>query len=82
MDDYGVSLGVPTAANPHAVGDKQQTNQQKKQNEQRKKKAEKKPAVDSQDLAIISGETLKPKNSQETKDDEPSGKGDFIDIQV
>ncbi len=82
MDDYDVSLGVPTAASPNAVGEKQQPNQQKKQEEQKKKKQKKKHSADSQDLAIISGETLKPKNTKETKDDEPSGKGDFIDIQV
>ena len=82
MDDYGVSLGVPTAASPNAVGEKQQPNQQKKQEEQKKKKQDKKHSADSQDLAIISGETLKPKDTKETKDDEPSGKGDFIDIQV
>ncbi len=82
MDDYGVSLGVPTAASPNAVGEKQQPNQQKKQEEQKKKKQDKKHSADSEDLAIISGETLKPKDTKETKDDEPSGKGDFIDIQV
>jgi hypothetical protein len=82
MDDYGVSLGVPTAASPNAVGEKQQPNQQKKQEEQKKKKQDKKHSADSQDIAIISGQTLKPNNIKETKDDEPSGKGDFIDIQV
>ncbi len=82
MDDYGVSLGVPTAASPNLVGERQQPNQQKKQKEQKKKKQEKKRSADSQDLAIISGQTLKPKDTKETKDDEPSGKGDFIDIQV
>ncbi len=82
MDDYGVSLGVPTAASPNAVGEKKQPNQQKKQEEQKKKKQDEKHSADSQDLAIISGETLKPKDTKETKDDEPSGKGDFIDIQV
>jgi len=83
MDDYGVSLGVPTAANPNSVGERQQPNQQKKQEEeQKKKKQEKKRSGDSQDLAIISGQTLKQTNTKETKDDEPSGKGDFIDIQV
>ena len=82
MDDYGVSLGVPTAANANSVGERQQPNQQKKQGERKKDKQDKKRSADSQDLAIISGHTLKPKNSKETKDDEPSGKGDFIDIQV
>ena len=81
MDDYSVSLGVPSAANANSVGERQQPNQQKKQGEQ-KKKQDKKRSADSQDLAIISGQTLKPKNTKETKDDEPSGKGDFIDIQV
>ena len=79
MDDYGVSLGVPTAASPNSVGERQQPKQQKKQ---KKKKQDKKHSADSQDLAIISGQTLKPKNIKETKDDEPLGKGDFIDIQV
>ena len=79
MDDYDVSLGVPTAANVNSVGERQQPNPQKKQN---KKKHDKKPSVDSQDLAIISGQTLEPKNTKETKEHEPSGKGDFIDIQV
>ena len=83
MDDYGVSLGVPTAANPSLVGERQQPNQQKKQEEeQKKKKQDKKRSADSQDLAIISGQTLKQKNTIETKDDELSGKGDFIDIQI
>ncbi len=82
MDDHGVSLGVPIAANPNAVGDKQQPHKQKKPEEEKKKKQKNKHPEDSQDLAIISGETLKPKNSKETKDDEPSGKGDFIDIQA
>lgn len=82
MDDYGVSLGVPTTAKPNSVGDKQQPNQQKKPEEDKKKKQDKKDSDDSQDLAIISGQTLKSKNSKETKDDEPSGKGDFVDIQV
>ncbi len=82
MDDYDVSLGVPTAASPNSVGEKQQPNQQKKQEEQKKKKQDKKHSADSQDLAIISGQTLKTKNTKETKDDEPSGKGDIIDIQV
>ncbi len=87
MDDYGVSLGVPTAASPNSVGEKQQPNQHKKQEKQKKKKQKKKKqdkkhSANSQDLAIISGETLKPKDTKETKDDEPSGKGDFIDIQV
>ncbi len=82
MDDYDVSLGVPTAASPNSVGERQQPNQQKKQEKQKKKKQDKKHSADSQDLAIISGETLKPKDTKETKDDEPSGKGDFIDIQV
>ena len=79
MDDYGVSLGVPTAANANSVGERQQPNQQKKQ---KKKKQDKKHSADSQDLAIISGQTLKPKNTKETKDDEPSGKGDFIESSV
>ncbi len=82
MDDYGVSLGVPTAASPNSVGERQQPNQQKKQEKKKKKKQDKKHSADSQDLAIISGHTLKPKNTKETKDDEPSGRGDFIDIQV
>ena len=79
MDDYDVSLGVPTAANVNSVGERQQPNQQKKQ---KKKKQDKKHSADSQDIAIISGQTLKPNNIKETKDDEPSGKGNFIDIQV
>ena len=78
MDDYDVSLGVPTAANANSVGARQ-PKQQKKQEEQKKKKPDKKRSADSQDLAIISGQTLKP-NTTEPKD--PSGKGDFIDIQV
>ncbi len=82
MDDYEVSLGVPTAASPNSVGDRQQPNQQKKQEKKKKKKQDKKHSADSQDLAIISGQTQKPKNTKETKDDEPSGKGGFIDIQV
>ena len=82
MDDYDVSLGVPTAANVNSVGERQQPNQQKKQEEEKKKKQDKKRSGDSQDLAIISGQTLKSKNTKETKDDEPLGKGDFIDIQV
>jgi len=79
MDDYGVSLGVPTAANMNSVGERQQANQQKKQ---KKKKQNKMHSADSQDIAIISGQTLKSNNIKETKDDEPSGKGDFIDIHV
>jgi len=80
MDDYGVSLGVPTAANANSVGERPQPNQQKKQ---KKKKQDKKDSADSpEDLVIISGQTLKPKNTKETKDDEPLGQGDFIDIQV
>ena len=79
MDDYDVSLGVPTAASPNSVGERQQPKQQKKQ---KKKKQDKKHSADSQDLAIISGQTQKPKNTKKTKDDEPSGKGGFIDIQV
>ena len=79
MDDYGVSLGVPTAANVNLVGERQQANQQKKQ---KKKKQDKMHSADSQDIAIISGQTLKSNNIKETKDDEPSGKGNFIDIQV
>ena len=82
MDDYGVSLGVPTAASPNAVGEKQQPNQQKKQKEKRKKKQEKKHFADSHDLAIISGQTIKTKSTKETKYDGLSEKGGSIDIQV
>ena len=82
MDDYGVSLGVPNAANPSSVEERQQPNQQKKQEQEKKKKEDKKDSVDSQDLAIISGQTLKTKSTKEPIKDEPSGKGDFIDIQV
>lgn len=80
MDDYDVSLGVPVAANVDSVGDRQQLNQQKKQ--EKRKKQKKKPVVNSQDVAIISGQTLKTRNKAETKDDEPPGKGEFIDIQA
>ena len=79
MDDYGVSLGVPTAANVTSAGERQLPDQQKKQ---KKKKPDEKHSADSRDMAIISGQTLKPKNTKEAKDREPLGKGNFIDIQV
>ena len=59
MDDYGVSLGVPTAASPSLVGERQQPNQQKKQEEDKKKKQEKTHSTSPQDLAIISGQAMK-----------------------